>query len=90
MMELVKVSEELATSVLATSFFVIHDSGRGGENHEAELTRRHQIVDPLLNVGNLDVEARRDDTGLVQATVQLDDNLAGAVVIDDFKLTNVS
>ena len=38
----------------------------------------------------LDVETRRDDTGFVEMAVELDDNFARAVVIDDLEFTNVS
>ena len=37
-----------------------------------------------------DVESGRDDTSLVQSTVELDDNLSTSVVIDDLKFTNVT
>ena len=39
---------------------------------------------------NLDVVAGGDDTGLVQAAVELDNDLAGAVVIDLLEFTNVA
>jgi hypothetical protein len=37
-----------------------------------------------------DVESGGDDTSLVQSTVELDDNLAASVVIDDLEFTNVT
>lgn len=57
---------------------------------EANVTGRQQVVDPLFEFGNFDVEAGRDDTALVEATVQLDNNLSGSVVIDKFEFTNVT
>jgi hypothetical protein len=39
---------------------------------------------------NRDIEARRDDTALVQSANQFHNNLSGAVVIDDFELANVT
>ena len=39
---------------------------------------------------NLDVVAGGDDTGLVQAAVELDNDLAGSVVIDLLEFTNVA
>lgn len=87
---LVEETENLTTSVLATSFFVIHDTSRGGQDEVTELTRRQQVLGPLFEVSNLDVEARRDDTTLVQTTSELDDNLTGTVVIDFFEFTNVT
>jgi nitrogen regulatory protein PII len=55
--------------VLATSLLVVHDTGRGGEHDVAELTRGKQLDNPLLQVTELDVVARADDTSLVEAIV---------------------
>ena len=40
---------------------MVHDSVGSGEDHESELTGREQVVDPLFNILDLDVEARADD-----------------------------
>jgi len=37
-----------------------------------------------------DIEARGDNTTLVETTVELDNNLLGAVVVDNLELTNVA
>lgn len=87
---LVEVTENLTTSVLAASFFVVHDTIGGGHDQETELTSGQQVTNPLFDFVELDIEAGRDDTTLVQATVQLDDNLASAMVINDFEFTNVT
>ena len=58
---LVKVAENLSTGMLATSLLVVHDTVGSGQHHESELTGREQVVDPLLNILDLDVEARADD-----------------------------
>jgi hypothetical protein len=42
----------------------------------AKTTRRKEQVDPVLDLGDLDVEAWRDDTGLVQPSIELDNNLS--------------
>ena len=76
--------------MLAAGLLVVHDTVGGGEDDEAKLTAGQQVGDPLLHLVNLNVEARGDDTALVQAAVKLDDDLASAVVIDDLKLTNVA
>jgi hypothetical protein len=76
--------------VLPPGLLVVHDAGRGGEDDEAELTRRQQLDDPLLHVAELDVVAGRDDTGLVDAAVKLDDDLAVAVVVDLLELADVA
>ena len=45
---------------------------------------------PRLDLVNLDVESRGDNSGLVESTVQLNDDLAGSVVIDDLEVTDVA
>jgi hypothetical protein len=69
---------------------VVHDAGRCGEHDVTELTRGQQVDNPLLEVAELDVVAWGDDTALVQAAVELDDDLAVAVIIDLLKLANVA
>lgn len=44
----------------------------------------------LLTLVKGNVEAGRDDTGLVQAAVELDDDLAATVVIDELELADVA
>ena len=87
---LVEETNDLARDVLATGLLVVHDTGRGGEDDVAELTGREQLDNPLLEVGETDVVAGGDDTGLVEAAVKLDNNLAGAVVVDLLELANVA
>ena len=76
--------------MLPPRLLVVHDTSRGGENDVTELTRRQQLDDPLLHITKLDVVAGRDDASLVDAAVQLDHNLAVAVVIDFFEFANVA
>jgi len=76
--------------VLASRLLVVHDTSRGCEHDVSELTRWQELDNPLLEIGEADVVSWRDDTGLVKAAVQLDDDLAGAVVIDFLELANVS
>jgi hypothetical protein len=87
---LVKETDDLAGNVLAPGLLVVHDSSGGGEDDVAELTRWEELDNPLLEVVELDVVARADDTGLVEAAVELDDNLAVAVVVDLLELSNVA
>ena len=60
------------------------------EDDDTEATGREQQVDPVLNLRNLDVVAGGDDTGLVQTAVELNDDLAGAVVVNDLELADVA
>lgn len=76
--------------MLPPGLLVVHDSTRGGEDNVTELTGRKELDDPLLKVGELDVVAGRDDTGLVEAAVELDDDLAVAVVVYFLELANVA
>ena len=46
---------------------MVHDAGRGGEDDVTELTRGQKLDNPLLEITKLDVVARVDDTGLVEA-----------------------
>ena len=76
--------------MLPAGLLVVHDAGRGGEDDEAELTSGEQLDDPLLHLGEADVVAGADDTALVEAAVELDDDLAVAVVVDLLELANVA
>ena len=87
---LVEESNDLASNVLSPSLLVVHDTGGGSQDDVAELTRWKQSDDPLLQVDELDVVAWGDDTGLVETAVELDDNLAVAVVVTLLELANVA
>lgn len=87
---LVEETEDLAGNVLAASLLVVHDTGGGGQDDEAELTRGEELDSPLLEVTELDGVAGVDDTALVETAVQLDDDLAGTVVVNLLELANVA
>lgn len=87
---LVEETDDLAGDVLSPGLLVVHDTGGGGEDNVTELTRRQELLDPLLHVTELDVVAGRDDASLVQAAVELDDDLAVTVVVDLLELANVA
>ena len=89
-MHLEEESEDLSTSVLATSLLVVHDTVGGGEDEVTELTRGQQVRGELLDLVEGDVESGRDDAALVQTTKEVDDDLARSVVIDDLEVTNVA
>jgi hypothetical protein len=54
------------------------------------LTGRKQVGGPLLEIGKLDVETGGDNTALVDTTDELDNDLAGTVVINLLELANVT
>jgi hypothetical protein len=76
--------------VLATGLLVVHDTSRGGEDDVTEGTGGEKGRDPLLDLGETDVEAGGDDTALVDAAVELDDDLARTVVVDLLELLDVA
>ncbi len=65
-------------------------SNKTYKDDDTEATSGEEQVDPRLDLVDLDVVSRGDNTSLVQATVQLNDDLARAVVIDDLELANVT
>lgn len=69
---------------------MIHDTKRSCEDKVSEETGREQVDDPVLDLIKLHIETRRDDTTLVQTTVQVDDDLARTVIINNFELSDVS
>jgi hypothetical protein len=87
---LVEETNNLSSNVLGTGLLVVHDTGRGGQDDIAELTGGQQLDNPLLEIGETDVVAGRDDTGLVEAAVELDNDLARAVVVDLLELADVA
>ena len=87
---LVEETEELASNVLATSLLVVHDTSGGGQNEVTELTRGEELGGPGLEVTELNGVAGVDNTALVKTAVQLDDDLAGAVVVNLLELANVA
>lgn len=76
--------------MLAAGLLVVHDTSGGGQDDVAELTRREELLDPLLHILKLDVVAGGDDTSLVEAAVELDDDLAVAVVVNLLELADVA
>lgn len=73
-----------------TSLLVVNDTLGSGQHNKTKLTGRQELVHPLFHILDLNVIAGRDGATLVQATIQGDDDLAGTMVIDDFKVINVA
>jgi len=69
---------------------MVHNTSAGSEDDVAELTRGKQLDNPLLKVLQGDVVAGRDDTSLVETSIELDHDLAVAVVIDFLEFANVA
>ena len=64
---LVEETDDLSCNVLASGLLVVHDTSRGGEDDESELTGWEKLDDPLLKIGEADIESWGDDTSLVEA-----------------------
>jgi hypothetical protein len=86
----VDVRSYLATSASLVGFLVVHNTVRGSQNEETELTGRQKVVFPLLHLVFLDIKARADNGALVQTTEQVNNNFAGSVVINNFEFANVT
>ena len=65
-------------------------AGTARQSPPTNLARGQQVADPLLDVLKGHIEARTNDTALVDAAVQLDDNLAGAAVVHKLELADVA
>ena len=70
-MRLVEEPNNLSGNVLASCLLVVHDTSRGCEDNVTELTRWQQLDDPLLEIGETDVVAGRDNTSLVETIPEL-------------------
>ena len=87
---LVEEADYLAGNVLSSRLLMVHNASTGRQNYVAELSRWQQFDDPLLEIPQLYIIPRRYDTSLVEATVQLNNNLAVAVVVNLLEFANVA
>ena len=87
---LVEEANDLTSNMLSSSLLVVHNTSAGRKDNVAKLTRRQQLDNPLLEISKLNVVAGRDDTGLVETSVELDDNLAIAMVVNFLEFANVA
>lgn len=76
--------------MLPTCLLVVHDTSRRGQDNVAEGTGGEELSDDLLNLAKGNVVAGRDAAALVDSAEELDDNLAGAVVVDDLEFADVA
>jgi hypothetical protein len=87
---LVEEAQYFPSSLFASGFFMSQDTECGRQKNVTELTTGEQIHNPFLDFAIFDVEARGNNTTLVEASGQFNDNLAGSVIVDDLEFTNVS
>lgn len=76
--------------MLTSGLLMVHNTSAGSEDNIAELTRGEQLDNPLLKILQGDVVAGRDDTSLVETSIELDHNLAVTVVINFLEFANVA
>jgi len=76
--------------VLLLGLLVIDDAVGSGEDDVAELSGWEEVVGPVIDLVEGNVESWGDDSALVESAVELDDDLASSVIIDNFEFTNVA
>jgi hypothetical protein len=86
----VEETKDLSSSLLSPSFLMGHDSVGGRDQDMSELTRWEEVYNPLLNFIDANVESRRDNSALVETSIEFYNNFVGTVIIDNFEFTNVS
>ena len=86
----VEETEDLATDLLSTGLLVVHDALVGGQDDVAELTGWEHGGAEVLELGEGEVEAGRDHTALVEATVQVNDDLASTSIVDHGEVVDVA
>ena len=69
---------------------MIHNSIGSSQNHKSKLPAGQQSRGPLLHVAELDVEAWRNHCTLIEPSIQLHNDLSGAMIINNFKFFNVA
>ena len=76
--------------MLSSGLVVVHDAVLGGQDAEPILSGRQDLVHFSVHVCELQIEARRDSTTLVDAARQLDDDFVCSLVVDDLNVINIS
>lgn len=69
---------------------VVHDPTARRQDDVPKLSARQELDDPFLEIGDADVVARGDDAGFVDAPVELNDDLAGSVIVHFFEFTDIA
>ena len=68
---------------------VVEDALGGSQDEIAELSGGEDVGGPSLKVVQRDIEPGGDDAALVDSSEELDDDLPGSVVVNDFKFSDV-
>merc|ERR1719223_1521140 len=83
-------THDLSSSALPPRLLVVHDAIWRREDQVPELPRRKDVGCKLVDCTKRHVEARRNDTALVDAADEVDHHLPSAMVVDDFKVADIS
>ena len=86
----VEEAEDLTTDMLGTGLVVVHDTLVGGKDDNTELTRGKDSSAEVLELVEGEIETGRDNTALVEAAVEVDNDLATAGIIDNLELVDVT
>jgi hypothetical protein len=86
----VEETEDFATDLFSTGLFVVHDTLIGGQDDEAELTGGENAVGEVFEILELEIETGGNDTTLVKTTVQVNNDLASASIVDDCEFVDVA
>merc|ERR1719291_1675091 len=76
--------------MLPPGLLVVHDAPGGGQHHVPELSGGQEVVCPLLDLVDGDIKPWGDDATLVEAPGEVDDDLAGPMVVDHLELSDVA
>ena len=87
---LIEETKNFSSSLSSASLLMIHNTESCGHYDVSELTRWKHIHNPLLNVLKRDIEARRDDSTLVNTSNELYNNLTVAVIVEHSEIPNVA
>ena len=86
----VEESKDLSSNVLGSGLVVVHDTQVSGEDNNTELTGWQDGVGEVLEILKLKIESGGDNSALVESSIQVDNDLASASIINDLKLIDVA
>ena len=87
---LIEKPQNFSTGLLHAGLLVGHDAEGGGQHKVTETTGRQDVLHPLLNTSDVDVESGGDHSAFINSADKVDYDFAGSVVVDDLKLADVS
>jgi len=89
-LRLIEEPNDLTSHVLPPRLFVIHNTSACCQDDVPELSRWQQLDNPLLEISELNIIAGRDDTGLVETAIELNDDFARSVVVNFLEFSDVA